>query len=256
MRNISPKIALITGAGGGIGSAIASQLCMEVDGLILVDLNQKKMNIIHDKIKMNSSASLIQYYCDVGKSGATEEMLQKATREIGTPNILINNAGIGGPFHRIDEVSDEEWHQIINTNLKGVFNLSKFLLPKMKEQTFGRIINIASIQGYLGAELSSTYVASKHGVIGYTKAIAAEWGKYGITCNAICPGYVDTTMGIQENKINDHYKKVIEKTPSNRLASPEEIAHFISFLIKDESSFINGASLTIDGGLSCHVGIT
>ena len=134
----------------------------------------------------------------------------------------------------MDEVSDDEWYSIMNTNLKSVFNLSRFLLPEMKKIQFGRIVNIASIQGYLGASLSSTYVASKHGIIGYTRAIAAEWGAYGVTCNAICPGYVNTPMGAQDSKQENHRLKIIDKIPLHRIAEPDEIAHCVNYLISKE----------------------
>lgn len=249
------KIAIITGAAGGIGTAITQKLLSSVDKLILIDINHEKLSQLEKKLEEITRIPYRILNCDIGDTDAVENSLSTVMGEFGIPNILINNAGIGGPFHRIDEVSDDEWYQIIHTNLKGVFNLSRFLLPKMKMQNYGKIINISSIQGYLGAPLSSTYVASKHGVIGYTRSIAAEWGPYGITCNAICPGYVDTNMGIQPDSINEHLNKVLDKTPVGRIATPTEIASLVSFLLKDEASFINGAILPIDGGLSCHVGI-
>lgn len=256
MKNYLARIGLVTGAAGSIGSAVSEKLLSDVNALILVDIDQAKLDLLQNSIAKKTSIPTLSYFCDVGDSGSVESMLKKAQDEIGTPNVLINNAGIGGPFHRINEVSDEEWHKIINTNLKSIFNLSKFLLPLMKQKNYGRIINIASVQGYLGASLSSSYVASKHGVIGYTRAIAAEWGQYGITCNAVCPGYVDTSMGVQDNKIEAHYKKIVAKTPLGRIAKPIEIANIIAYLVKDESSFINGSILTIDGGLTCHVGVS
>jgi len=250
------KIAIITGAAGGIGSAIADKLIEDVDILILMDINRDKLSQLMKKLNSSAATQIIGTLCDISDSKSVNKELEKIVSEIGLPNILINNAGIGGPFHRLDEVSDEEWYQIINTNLKGVFNLSRYLLPHMKQQGYGRVINIASVQGYLGAALSSTYVASKHGVIGYTRAIAAEWGAYGITCNAVCPGYVDTIMGIQEEAISGHKQSVISKTPLARLAQPSEIGSLVKRLIHDELFFINGSVITIDGGLTCHVGIT
>lgn len=249
------KIAIITGAAGGIGTAISEKFISDMDGLVLVDIDNNRLDLLKERIKKISSVSIAAYCCDVGNFKQVDEMIHAAKNGIGLPAVLINNAGIGGPFHRIDEVSEEEWHQIINTNLKSIFNFSKILLPMMKDISYGRIVNIASVQGYLGAEFSSTYVASKHGVIGYTRSIAAEWGKYGITCNAICPGYVDTALGVQDDKVKHHYQSVITKTPAARIAKPIEIANLVSYLVRDETSFVNGSILTIDGGLTCHVGI-
>lgn len=255
MKQLSSRIALITGAAGSIGTAISEKFMSEFDALILIDIDKNKLDILQNKLATQSATLIASYCCDVGNSTSVETMLQNAEKEIGIPHVIINNAGIGGPFHRIDEVSDDEWFKIINTNLKGVFNLSRYLLPFMKQKNYGRIVNISSVQGYLGASLSSTYVASKHGVIGYTRAIAAEWGEYGITCNAVCPGYVDTAIGVQDDGIKDHHKNIIVKTPAGRIAKPNEIANIVAHLVKDESSFINGSILTIDGGLTCHVNV-
>jgi len=249
-------IALVTGAGAGIGAAIAKRIASRVEAIVLLDLNREAVNMLAKDIHEQTTITVIAHYCDVGNSDLVEQVLSRVKQQVGTPDILINNAGIGGPFHQIDEVSDEEWEMIFNTNVKSIFNFAKRLLPEMKKKNYGRIVNIASVQGYLGAALSSTYVASKHAVIGYTRAIAAEWGNFGITCNAICPGYVDTQMGIQNNAVNEHLKKVVAKTPAGRIAMPDEIASLVDYLISDDASFINGASLTIDGGLTCHVGVS
>ncbi len=256
MKNNFTRIGLVTGAAGGIGSAISEKLISEINALIMIDIDKNKLDILHNKILNQTSIPVASYCCDVGDATSVVQMLKMAEKDIGIPTILINNAGIGGPFHQIDEVTDDEWYKVINTNLKSVFNFSKLLLPFMKQKNYGRIVNIASVQGFLGATLSSTYVASKHGVIGYTRAIAAEWGRYGITCNAVCPGYVDTALGVQDDKIKNHHENVTAKTPAGRIAEPHEIANIVVHLIKDESSFINGSILTIDGGLTCHVGVS
>lgn len=255
MKINNNRIALITGAAGGIGSEIAKKMSLHADSLILIDIDEEKTHNLKLEIEKNSKIPFAIYNCDISDSALVKNTLKQAEVEIGLPNIIINNAGFGGPFLRIDEVTDELWFKIIYTNLKGLFNICRIVLPIMKQQNYGKIINIASTQGYLGAALSSTYVASKHGVIGYTRSIAAEWGAYGITCNAICPGYVETNMGIQSDQIDKHLEKVIGKTPSGRIAKPYEIADLVVHLTKDESSFINGSILTIDGGLTCHLGL-
>lgn len=257
MHLAKQKIALITGAGSGIGAAIAKKLASLVDILILLDLDEQHLHSVKQKLLIQSSLPILCYQCDVGNTIKVKEVIEEIKREHGVhPNILINNAGFGGPFHPLNEVSDEEWEHVMFTNLKSVFNFARLLLPLMKEQSYGKIINIASIQGYLGAAFSSTYVASKHGVIGYTKAIAAEWGAYGINCNAVCPGYVNTQMGVQNEALAEHFQKVINKTPMGRIAEPDEIAALVAYLIGDEAVFINGSALTIDGGLTCHVGVS
>lgn len=247
----SPKrIALVTGAARGIGAAIAKELEATCAHVVLLDLDPSFSNTPAQAEKV------LRFCCDVGDSAAVHATLEKVQPLVGLPNVLVNNAGRGGPFHRVDEVSDDEWYALVNTNLKSVFNLSRALLPAMKRNDFGRIVNIASVQGYLGAARSSTYVACKHGVIGYTRAIAAEWGAFGITCNAICPGYVNTAQGVQDGAVDDHTRRVLEQTPAGRIAEPNEIAKFVAYLVSDAGAFINGSTHTIDGGLSCHAGVS
>lgn len=250
------RIALITGAGAGIGAAIAEKIIEAVDHLILFDLNLEPISLLAQKLQQKHNKIIQVYQCDVGDGVRVEQILNQIKETGNLPNIVVNNAGFGGPFHTLDQVTDAEWDRVINTNLRSLFYFARYLLPEMKKQSYGKIVNIASIQGLLGASLSSTYVASKHGVIGYTKAIAAEWGEYGISCNAICPGYVDTRMGVQDAAITNHMEKVIHLTPAKRIATPQEIAELANYLISDHAAFINGASITIDGGLSCHVGVS
>jgi 3-oxoacyl-[acyl-carrier protein] reductase len=249
------KVAIVTGAANGIGAATAKLLAKHGITVGVLDINEQGARDIANEInKENGKAIAIK--CDVGKSSDVIEAIGQIESAIGTPLILVNNAGVGGPFHKVHEVSEEEWDWIINTNLKSVFLFSRNLLPKMKDANYGRIVNIASIQGLYGSAHSSTYVASKHGMIGYTKTIAAEWGQFGIACNAVCPGYVETALGVQEDKVSDYMKKVMEKSPVKRIAAPEEVADLIYFLTEQNKGYINGASYTIDGGITSHVGIT
>lgn len=177
------------------------------------------------------------------------------TARIGVPLILVNNAGIGGPYHRADQVSDEEWDLVFATNVKSVFWFSRWLLPLMRQRGFGRIINIASIYALAGGTGSSTYAATKHAILGYTRSIAAEWGASGITCNAICPGYVNTQMGIQPAQIPEHEKRIIEQIRVRRIGLPAEIAEMVAFLSSRQAAYVNGASLVVDGGLLSDIGV-
>jgi 3-oxoacyl-[acyl-carrier protein] reductase len=248
-------VAIVTGAGRGIGAATARMFAAQGLKVGVLDVLEKEAEAVASQIR-ESGGEAIAIRCDVGKREDVESAISTMEAKFGTPLVLVNNAGVGGPFHRVDQVSDDEWAWIINTNLKSVFLFTRNLLPKMKAQGYGRIVNVASIQGLLGSAHSSTYVASKHGMIGYTKTIAAEWGPHGITCNAICPGYVDTALGVQTDKISDYMRRVMEKSPVKRVASPDEIAALILHLAGPHGGYINGASYTIDGGISSHVGIT
>jgi len=249
------QIAIVTGAGRGIGAATAKMLAAQGVKVGVLDVLAEEANAVAGQIR-EAGGEALAVRCDVGNREDVENAIREIEAEFGTPLVLVNNAGVGGPFHRVDQVSDDEWEWIINTNLKSVFLFTRNLLPKMKEQGYGRIVNVASIQGLLGSAHSSTYVASKHGMIGYTKTIAAEWGQHGITCNAVCPGYVDTALGVQTDKISDYMQRVLEKSPVQRVAVPDEIAALILHLVGPHGGYINGASYTIDGGISSHVGIT
>ncbi|RXT04550.1 SDR family NAD(P)-dependent oxidoreductase [Ammoniphilus sp. CFH 90114] len=249
------KVAIVTGAGSGIGAATAKLLAKQNMAVAVLDLNEQSAMQIAEQIEWEGGRAFA-LRCDVGKKEDVEQAISITEKNWDTPLVLINNAGVGGPFHRVDQVSDDEWDWIINTNLKSVFLFTRNLLPKMKEAGFGRIVNVASIQGLLGSAHSSTYVASKHGMIGYTKTIAAEWGRYGITCNAICPGYVNSQLGIRPEDISDYYQRVMDKSPVQRVADPIEVASLIAHLVGEFGGYINGASYTIDGGISAHVGIT
>lgn len=252
------KIVLVTGGANGIGRKIVELLLENGYTLIIVDYNSSKLAGLVQELNNNPHfhGKLHSYVCDVSDSSAVSKLISELSALSLVPNILINNAGYGGPFERITEISDFEWDKVTGTNLKGVFNFSRAILPYMQLKNEGKIINIASVQGLIGANLSSTYIATKHGVVGYTKALAAEWGKYGITCNAICPGYVNTDMGAQDDKVDNHSRTVINRTPLGRMASTLDIAYLVEFLISDKASFINGSIITIDGGLTADIGIT
>ncbi|MCX7571804.1 3-oxoacyl-ACP reductase FabG [Tumebacillus sp. DT12] len=248
-------VALISGAGRGIGAATAKMLASEGVAVGVLDVLLDEAEAVAQQIR-DAGYQALALKCDVGLREDVENAISTVEKEFGPITILVNNAGVGGPFHRVDQVSDDEWEWIMNTNLKSVFLFTRNLLPKMKEQGFGRIVNIASIQGLYGSAHSSTYVASKHGMIGYTKTIAAEWGEHGITCNAICPGYVDTALGVQTDKISDYMQRVLAKSPVKRIAKPEEIAALVRHLVGPHGGYINGSSYVIDGGITSHVGIT
>ncbi len=248
-----PPLALVTGAARGIGLAITRKLLMDGFRVAAIDLDPKPLIRIKNQ-------HLFPYACDVGVSEQVTHTCQSILREHGTPWALVNNAGWGGPFHLLTEVSDEEWTRIFDINVRSVFLLSRELLPAMAQAKGGRIVNIASIQGLTGAERSSTYSASKHAMIGYTRSIAAEWGPLGITCNAICPGYVDTAQGARDEHSRNFQAKVVARTPTRRILKPEEIASWATALVQrpapgDPGLATNGSIITVDGGIMAETGI-
>jgi len=248
------QTAIVTGAARGIGRAIAEMLAAQGSNVGIIDVLEPDLRQTEKAIR-DAGGAVVACVADVGVRSDVESAIETVERAYGVAAVLINNAGVGGPFHRVDEVSDEEWDWIIRTNLKSVFLFARNLLPKMRAAGFGRIVNIASIQGFSGSAASSTYVASKHGMIGYTRTIAAEWGEHGITCNAICPGYVDTAMGVQSDEISNYMRRVLEKSPVKRIASPQEIAALALHLVGPHGGYINGAAYVIDGGITAHLGI-
>ena len=252
-RKPQAPLAIVTGAARGIGLAITRRLLHDGFRVAALDIDPKPLTRLKNK-------HLIPLACDVGSATQVRATCKSILKDHGTPWALVNNAGWGGPFHRLDEVSDDEWTRIFDINVRSVFLLAREVLPVMAKAEGGRIVNIASIQGLTGAERSSTYSASKHAMIGYTRSIAAEWGPQGITCNAICPGYVDTPQGARDEHSRNFQAKVIARTPTRRILKPEEIASWAAFLVQQPSATdpglaTNGAVLTVDGGITAETGI-
>ncbi|MDA7551673.1 acetoacetyl-CoA reductase [Rhodobacteraceae bacterium Araon29] len=171
--------------------------------------------------------------------------ISKVEAELGPVDILVNNAGItrDAPFHKMTK---EQWSQVIDTNLTGVFNMTHPVWPGMRERKFGRIITISSINGQKGQFAQVNYAASKAGDLGITKSLAQEGARYGITANAICPGYIATEMVMAvPEKVRDG---IVAQIPTGRLGEPEEIARCVLFLASDDAAFINGSTITANGG--------
>jgi 3-oxoacyl-[acyl-carrier protein] reductase len=188
--------------------------------------------------------------CDVTDRSSVDAAIAQATAALGPPTILVNNAGFGGPFQLLSDSSDADYNQVFHTNVRAAFWFCRALLPGMRAAGFGRIVNVASIEALTGASESAHYIASKHALIGYTKAIAAEWGRFGITSNAVCPGFVATEMAAGFDPV-----KITPRIPAGRFADPTEIARIVAFLAAEESSYLNGSVITADGGLLADLGL-
>lgn len=242
------QTAIITGASRGIGAAIALELTKHGIHAFLLARELARLNKVAELIQAQGGDCTC-YHCDVSNAAEINALINLIEGELtDTQLIMINNAGFGGPFHLTTQVSEEEWDLAFATNVKAPFLFCKRLLPLMKANNYGRIINIASIYGSFGGAFSSTYSASKHALVGYSKSIAVEWGKWNITCNVISPGYMDAGMGIAS--VESGYSKVINQIPSHRLGLPEEVAQLVAQLIQPGSSYINGADIMVDGGLT------
>lgn len=235
------RIVLITGGTTGIGAITARRF---KDAGYKVAVNYYKND--DEAMAFSKSAGIPVYGWDVSNAEACLEAVKKIEAEIGNIEVLVNNAGIIRD-HTIHKMSVDEWTSVINTDLGSCFNMCRAVVLSMKENKFGRIINISSINALAGQFGQTNYAAAKAGIIGFTKSLALETARSGITANAVAPGYTETSM--MEKVPADVLKSIVDKVPVGRLAKPEEIARAIQFLADDESAFITGETLSVNGGL-------
>src|SRR3569623_1703210 len=235
------RTALVTGGTRGIGAAISKAL----KG---AGYNVAASYAGNDDAaaKFKAETGIAVYKWDVASFDACAEGVKKVEAEIGPVEVLVNNAGItrDAPFHRMNA---EQWSAVINTNLGSLFNMTRQVWEGMRSRKFGRVINISSINGQKGQFGQVNYSAAKAGEIGFTKALAQEGAKAGITVNAICPGYINTEM-VQAVPKDVVEKSILPQIPVNRLGEPEEIARAVVFLAADDAGFITGSTLTVNGG--------
>ncbi|NRG47132.1 SDR family oxidoreductase [Bacillus sp. CRN 9] len=239
------KTAIITGGGGGIGRAAALKFSIEGAKVMVADYNEsagiETVNII--KAKGGNATFLLT---DVTKPSDVESLVAKTVNTFGRLDILLNNAGIAHPENKLVNVEENEWRQVVDVCLNGVYHGLKYAIPVMTE-TGGSIINTASVAGIKGQKLLSAYSAAKSGVVSVTQTAAAEYGKYNIRVNAIAPGIIDTSMA-GEWKRSHKWEALSTANALRRIGTPDEVANALLFLASDESSFITGTTLVVDGG--------
>ncbi len=245
---LSGKTAIVTGARRGIGRAIALALAKEGANVVVSDISQKDCRKVVGEIERMGRRGLA-LKCDVSSSDDVEDMVKRTVAKFGRVDILVNNAGIL-TFKPFLELTDEDWDKTLNVNLKGQFLCARAVGRVMIKNKWGRIINIASISSGgcgIAFPLIAHYTASKGGVIALTEALALELTSQGINVNAICPGAIDTDMskGVKEG---GQLAQVLARIPKGRLGQPEEIASLAVFLASEESDYISGATVVIDGG--------
>ncbi|RDI47492.1 3-oxoacyl-[acyl-carrier-protein] reductase [Falsibacillus pallidus] len=244
--NLSGKTALVTGGSRGIGREIALEMAREgANVAVNYAGSEAKANEVVDEIKaMGREAIAIQ--CNVADSEQVSDMVKQTISAFGSLDILINNAGITRD-NLIMRMKDDEWDDVINTNLKGVFLCTKAVARQMMKQRSGRIINISSIVGVMGNAGQANYVAAKSGVIGLTKTTAKELASRGITVNAIAPGFISSDM---TDKLPEEVKSEMFKAiPLARFGEPQDIAKVAAFLASESSRYITGQTLNVDGGM-------
>ena len=245
MFDLSGKVALITGASRGIGQSISIILAQNVAHVICVSRNINDVQAVADKItnqKFVASAAS----CDISSTHNVTELVKDIIEKHGRIDILINNAGITSD-NLLMRMSEDDWDNVLNVNLKAAFTAIKAASRTMIKQRSGRIINISSVVGLMGNAGQVNYAASKAGLIGMTKSVARELASRGITANCIAPGYVETEM---TNKLKDEVKSSLnEQIPLGRIGNVEDIAYAVAFLASDEACYITGQTLAVDGGM-------
>ena len=242
--SLKNKIAIVTGASQGIGKIIAFELAKSGANVFCVSRNKKALDTIVKKI-ISDDGQASAYPCDITKPDNFKEIVKNIIDKYKNIDILINNAGVTNDA-LLMRMSNDQWDDVININLKGAFNCTKSVVRYMMKNKSGRIINITSIVGITGNTGQANYAASKAGLIGMTKSIAKEVASRGITANCIAPGWIATSM--TDTLTDDIKNKYLSQIPINRIGSAEEIANTAVFLASDEAGYITGQTITVDGG--------
>ena len=242
MSNLEKKNIIVTGASGGIGNAIIKKLSEEGANILASGTKIEKL----EELKKNFEGLKILKF-DISQSDKIEEFIENATSELGgSLDGVVNNAGITQDNLAI-RMSLDEWQKVININLTSTFLMSKFAIKKMLKNKSGKIVNITSVVGHTGNLGQANYTASKAGIVAMSKSLAIEYAKKNININCISPGFIKTAM---TDKIDDKFKEVIiSKIPSARLGEPDDIANAVLFLSSDQSNYINGETLHVNGGM-------
>ena len=239
------KVAIITGGSAGIGKAIAKRFLQEGAKVIICDIVDEKLNKAEEEL--SPVGILRTYHTNIADKEQVSSMIERVLEEFGKIDILINNAGItkDAQFYKMTE---EQFDQVIQVNLKGNFNMTKAVLPNMMENKYGKIVHLASVSAFNGNFGQSNYAASKAAIMGMTRVQGKELGKYGISVNAIAPGSIMTDM---YNAVPEEVKQAkLTKIPLRRYGDPTEVASLALFLASDESSYITSQTIVIDGGFN------
>jgi len=244
--DLSGKVAIVTGAGGGMGVAIARRLASGGAKVIANDISlDAAEKTVDDLAKAGHEAVAVAG--DVSAAGDVRRLVDGTLKRFGAIHVLVNNAGVLRPT-RVVDMEEEEWDLIIRVNLKGTYLCSRAVLPVMRAQGWGRIVNMSSTAGRSTSTVGGAhYTASKAGVLGFTRHLARESARDGITVNAVCPGLFDTEM-VRATISQEQMDAYAERFPVNRIGEPREVAEVVAFLASERTAYITGASLDINGG--------
>jgi 3-oxoacyl-[acyl-carrier protein] reductase len=242
--DLTGKKAIVTGAGQGIGKATALKLAREGADVVVDDINPETAPQVVREIQALGRKA-VAVIADVSKRDHVEKLIQMAVGELGGIDILVNNAGIARS-NVLARLKDDQWDEVLNVDLKGIFYCIQAVIPTMMKQRSGKIVSISSIYGRIGAIGAVNYAAAKSGIVGLTKTVARELARYNINVNAIMPGLVDTPLlrGIPDK----YLKPMIEEVPLKRIGRPEDIANVVAFLASEDSSYMTGTIVEVTGG--------
>lgn len=247
MQDLQGRTAIVTGASRGMGAAISTILRDRGATLIINDLGSGLDEAAERLLNLPGDGDVIAFPADITDADAVREMVQMSVNTTGRVDVLVNNAGVLRSTAVID-IPEEEWDFVIAVNLKGTFLCSQAVLHSMRKQGWGRIVNLSSTAGKNVSTLGGAhYTASKAAVLGFTRHLANEEARFGITVNAVCPGLIDTDM-VRATIPGDRQRAYANSFPISRLGRPEEVAELVAFLASERASYITGASFDINGG--------
>ena len=246
-KNLSGKVAFVTGASRGIGRAVALRLAADGAKVALnFASNSAKAQAVKDEIEAAGGAAML-VQGDVADLTVVTELVKKVLDAWGRLDILVNNAGITRD-NLLLKMSEDDFDKVISTNLKGVFNCTKAITKLMMKQRGGRIVNMSSVVGLKGNISQANYAAAKAGIIGFTKSAARELASRGVTVNAVAPGFIDTDMTAA---LSEKVKEVmLQEIPAGRMGTPDDVANAVAFLVSDQAAYITGQVLSVDGGMA------
>ena len=240
------KVAIVTGSASGMGRAAAEAFAAQGAAVVVADLNETAGAGVVDEIK-KSGAQALFVKTDVSRADEGRRLADKTAEEFGGVDILVNCAGVW-KLESLEAISEESWDRQFNINLKGAFFCAQAVIPRMLKRGGGKIVNFASVAGFIGFPGATVYCATKGGVVTLTKALAVELAAKGINVNCVAPGNVETPFNADVMSNPDHYRAMIEATPAGRNGLPADIVPAVLFLASEESSYMHGSAMVIDGG--------
>jgi 3-oxoacyl-[acyl-carrier protein] reductase len=250
VSGLEGRVAIVTGAGGGLGGGICSALTLAGAAVAAVDVERDKAEQVAKSVS-HDRAQCVAFETDISNRSLVEEMARRVAGEFGGVDILVNNAAIY-PSRPWTEITEEEWDEVLAVNLKGYFLCARAAYPHMRGRGHGRVINVASITFFIGLANLLDYVSSKGGVVGFTRTLAREVGPEGITVNAISPGAFPTDAEKIHPDPEGYNRWVLAQQSIKRRGTPEDVGNLVTFLASDAASFITGQTVEIDGGWAMH----